>query len=41
MRTQRRFVDKPTAILEGYSAWILMNSFTKSFYSQVYKRHKY
>jgi hypothetical protein len=22
MRTQRLFVDKPTAILEGYSAWI-------------------
>ena len=41
MGTKRLFVDKPTAILEGYSAWILMNSFTQSFYSEVYKRHKY
>lgn len=32
MRTQRRVVDKPTAILEGYSAWVLMNCFAKSFY---------
>lgn len=48
MRTQRLFLDKPTAIVEGVPTEVgtriasgSMNSFAYSFYGEIYQRHEY